>query len=1106
MSPSSSASSPPRGLAEAYRRIEDDELIAGQEDDSMDDVVGDDNQFAEDEESRGEESSHLGSTVDVDSPLSRKSSRRPSPRPPSRTNTEPDEAIHEEDNTQSSGAASSMSTPQNLEDDTFRKRRAQHIRDEERIKNLLRSDLQPFRKARGLGKASLTTENLRRSNASTDSGSSTLGSDSISSRASEPSMNVPREWGRKGRTANWLSRIDRKSGRFTGDVSRVKTVEADYSEKADNRRSSEPLVDWISAAAEVPLPSVENDGSAQRERSQDSTPASIIARPSSLRSIREWDIVDDDFTARSLQISNSPPIRIKKSTLDRVRDREIESLEKSAVTTNRLGELQERRSLENIKRRPPSVVADDERVRNHERSSSRRRSSDRSSLVPEIKEDDEPEEAALKAIADEMAIFKAVVNDEILRPPTDTEIKKDLQPEIQRPGHDRQDSRDILRKLARMSSASPSPNAVNAQRNHISSNPNATTNAGEARRDLLLSSQTESIKPDEAEQPLESDESTPVPHIEQTPQQRPSWDELKTPLVTGAWINTPLPSSNRGGPLMPTPADGDDENKNIGSSAGIHSLSIQEPYQPVQAPKTETTRPSTHPVSTLLATAPILPKSALLEVLAKAKRKNAFQTQTSKSHDNNNFLISETQDLEDEVVGGEGKEGEDTLHLDNSTIQSLEDLVASSDETIDLSVPLSLTTNGSSPPSPGKEPQLENPVESAMTIKATSQQPKAKARAREISGYRALTSRLSKVGISIKDAKLGLASLERAVSNVPDKTSSSNASLVKKGKSKNVAAEEEEEEEEEEEGECIEAGEFHDFIWPCSRCGCGFSSNPTTNRTIIRRLDDITKSTTQESSLYNWHPLSIPIPKLWTWTQYPHNKINNQHRNRLNHPKPTPLGLLTLLAWLVLFAELYARNKYCHPIHYTIPNNHLPAHLANHPFGINPHAPRPPFVLLKVLNSETPLGYILTPAYYLLCGVVKVVAAVVGWIVGFVGLGLTKTNGEAELSDQQVRELTWAIKRNAEVWGPGGSGPPKNWNLGAGGIFSSFGNVGASASGFGASSLSSIAAATATETMAAAAAAATNKAWRDIFGFGNVGGGGGGGSGGGSISDDEILS
>ena len=828
-----SASSPPRGLAEAYQRIQDEEFLAGREDDSIDDPEYED-ELAE-VQLQVNQRQQLHEVDGLESPILLNESERYSA----------DEGVGNGYMHNSDGDTNT-SFPANLGKDTFDRRLTQHDKDERRLRSVLGSDLQPFKKSRLRDRSGLTVDNLRRQDASSKSGSSSLGSPSVSSKGSDPSLNISQGWGRKGRGNNtWLSRIGGQNGKFTGDISSPRDLQT--LPKLEEKPSATPAVDWLVAAAEVPLPSVENE-SLQSHKSRGTTPASLtrpsqLQRQSSSDRIRRWEFLDDDFTARSLQISDSPPIRIRNAALDAIREREMHNLEKSAVTTNRLGELRERKSLELVRRRSPSAsaaIGPDGRQEDDALDSARPASS-RKSSYRSLANEEEPEilyeEPLLEDVDSEPLLDSPVVVTRLSPecPAQLADIPKlgDHSP-TDRPKHERVDSRDLLRKLARAASASPQQSPItSAAREVLTRNTGASGNDGKESHGEDVSSEkatasTEGSHSNHAE-PETTDRSSapfiPWPPTQTTPQQRNPKAYFKTPLVTGAWIETPLPIGTKGLP-MPTPNEVEDENDNhfnLDIDAGL----IKRGADSIAQDQISSTDFKTTQKPSLAETAPLLPKSALAAIIEKAKSNK-------------------------KRVGDEGvKNMDDTLLLDDSTIQSLEELLASDSET--LAIQASQPATSTNPPVHlHQEPthvSVGGDLQEEQVVDENLPEPEAQS-------YNRITKRLSQVGLSIRDARKGIASLERAVSSAPSRSSSALP----------VAND-----------QCFEAGEFHDFIWPCERCGCPG------------------RSEYREDALLDWQTVRLPIPRLWTW------------RKEDWRPRLTWLGVVIAVTWALVGSEWIAQ-------------------------------------------------------------------------------------------------------------------------------------------------------------------------------------------------------
>ena len=230
---------------------------------------------------------------------------------------------------------------------------SQYQKDLQRLKNTINGKPKAFSKARMGDSGALTLENLRRKNGSNESLHSSR-SGSFSLIGSEPGVNVPKAWGRKSRPSNdWLNRIhDRKSRPDAAVIQKDDHVRAGSQEPGVNKS----IDDWMAAAAEVPLPHNDKSSSMLNSSSQ-STPRDRAQKQIPTNARHSWNI-DDDFTGRSLQISDSPPLRIRNGLANIDTHREIKSIQKQAVTTNRLGELKERLSESDLKAIPARALSE----------------------------------------------------------------------------------------------------------------------------------------------------------------------------------------------------------------------------------------------------------------------------------------------------------------------------------------------------------------------------------------------------------------------------------------------------------------------------------------------------------------------------------------------------------------------------------------------------------------------------------------------------------------------------------------------------------------------------------------------------------------------------
>ena len=671
---SASASSPPRGLAEAYQRIVDEENLA--QDDSQ--LFDDTEDFIHHPQAAYERMNEriMQRKRDSGSPMSIRTLRKSTS-----TLIEPKAANGSVDE-----EATQHSSPHSLTEDATHSSLdsglSQRAKDAQRVAGAINSDFKAFSKAKIGPRHSLSAQMLHRRNGSVESLQSSK-SGSIDSRLSEPSMNVPRAWGRKSRpTQQWLDRIKSPSGRLTGDSSRSLKIKSPIIAESESKGWDEPIDKWIqAAAAKTPLPDGEGSSQAQPS-SQDTAQAANGLPASGEEDTRGWD--NDEFTAQSLQVSHSPPLRARTPTLGHIHSQELNSLERRAVTTNRLGELRASESREQLRRTSGKEEPGWRKIEK----------------TPKAKND-------LRGGPGDIVENDQVIADipVVISPGTDGEGPK-------RPEHARQESHDLLRRLAR--TTSNSPRLVQDQNQELR---------------MLKGSIDDSALPARRESEHKAPQQPPLPKPAKTPQVtggwvdtilkatpkpsfsdsslKPSKQYLQTPLITGAWIDTPLPIGGRG-PPMPTPSAMDeettvelinDDKRKVAASELIRKLS----------PRTAR--------ASLKTTAPRLPRSALESVVSAAK-----------SDATAGNVIDSEEDGDDQTA----------LHLGDSTIASLEEILISENNLATSHPPI--------PPSSAED-------NTTTTLNSVS-----------ITPYTRQLRRLQSLVPSLRSTRKNISSLERAVS------------------------------------------------------------------------------------------------------------------------------------------------------------------------------------------------------------------------------------------------------------------------------------------------------------------------------------------------------
>ena len=536
---------PPKRLHETYGRVTEENTrpqppvtvsVASDDDEQTGNFMTYHYTYAD--RSRDKDHIRVGKRSDSPASFTRTRGSSPSPELESEGSETADMDEVGQDDTAASRSGSEISGLSILEDgtsDSFNQRLIRHARDQERILGA-RKTSGLFSRARTGDRAGSEPDSLGRRRASAGEH---VREGSVSSQGSDPPMNIPNTWGSKARMRkHWLSNINNSDSREGPDAN------------SEELRSRGP--DWGSETADAPIPSVEDTLPPETDR-----PMLPLSPPRStaIDRLRSWE--DDEFTARSLQVSTSPPIKAKRNNaLDDVRTREIESLKNRAVTTNRLGEITKRASRESLNKEGKEMEESAEGnveairtpIRSHRSGSLRRRllkaeSSEAEAILPTTYED---EGDAIPNTP--IVIFRGSQNGPTPKMDGDQENHVPSEPEsLQRPRTERADSQDILRELARATSSSldVSPNDRDLKP------PVGTEDASPASGGLLIKDGPS----DKGNETLELIASIDQAYVPETPATKEETSDSKTPvqdpltqptpMVTGAWIPTPAAFSRR---------------------------------------------------------------------------------------------------------------------------------------------------------------------------------------------------------------------------------------------------------------------------------------------------------------------------------------------------------------------------------------------------------------------------------------------------------------------------------------------------------------------------------------------------------------------------------
>jgi hypothetical protein len=553
----------------------------------------------------------------------------------------------------------------NLEEDAdeFERQMIQNARDERRLNNLAQAGgrVVPFRKARIKPAVALTMDNLERNgrNGAEDAGAkahvkfespaSSSGSRSGSVR-SDPAVQPPAGWGRKSRKQrDWLRTI----------------TSGDEQEPGAQDDTVERLED-----AEIPVHSVE-DSPLSRKSSLAGTPASTRRRDVQLERVHDW---GGDFTMdfnEASMIASTPYIP-RNNLLEDIRTREIESLKEQAVTTSRLDKIRE--TSPEAARRPRSLSA--QSINNQANGAA---VAEEPALGPSAFELRRKRTNSWKTIGRSRAVTgegsNELANSPVLVYSKSLEtvgiINRDLVANApispKRPAHRREDSHDLLRRLARVSSGTPSPGrSANSRpqtaparqpggsseaKNGENTNPNGentqsleknTQTSTSAEIEVTVRNTQTQPDPSSANPPPQNSLPTPSPDpepetadVDATPMpMERSLLSAKTPQVMGGWIETPAPALR----ISRRPAS---PSRSLSRSPTKGSPSKRSPQKQPQSQLQPQPAPEEAAPPLPQIHKPNLPNSALSSILSRAKS----QTRRQRDDDLGDSTINSLEDL-----------------------------------------------------------------------------------------------------------------------------------------------------------------------------------------------------------------------------------------------------------------------------------------------------------------------------------------------------------------------------------------------------------------------------------------------------------------------------
>ncbi|KAF2241551.1 hypothetical protein BU26DRAFT_440413 [Trematosphaeria pertusa] len=570
-----------------------------------------------------------------------------------------------QDDTRDLGDVVSLTSLENDADD-FDRLMIQNARDERRLNDALQGKVQPFRKARTHPRVGVTLENLERHNARNNAA---LGANahvkfesppsSSGSVRSDPAIQVPAGWGRKARVKrHWMRTITSDDEQTPGARGEGIERPAEDDEKTP-RRADSP------ADADVPRPSIE-DSPLSHKSSRHGTPSSS----------RQQRIEDWDFDLNEASIIASTPYIPRNTALDDIRQREIESLREQGVTTNRLGKI--RKSSPEELRRPRSSSARSTLSQPNGTSTEQETQGAGSSELRLRKRTNSWQTIDKSQVVN----GEGVENSPIIVYKKSSETVGAVDPGLlasaqsnsKRPSHHRrEDSQDLLRRLARVSSQTPSPGRVTTGRPQTAparqpdsssqtmvterspTPPGAKNEACPEEAARESTAQTDAIVPEgqpqqdqnsgDSQQHTRAPESTQAQRtddIDATPMPvEQSILNPKTPVVTGAWVDTPRPATVHRPTEQPRPS----------SQSPKKGSPRKSPEKRPTLPEEETPEPLAPET-----TRPTLPRSALEAIVEEAKANGK-----RRPDDFGDSTINSLEDLLAPVADETGDMDEDTL-------------------------------------------------------------------------------------------------------------------------------------------------------------------------------------------------------------------------------------------------------------------------------------------------------------------------------------------------------------------------------------------------------------------------------------------------------------
>lgn len=503
---------------------------------------------------------------------------------------------------------SGLSSLENDAEDEFDKLMIRNERDQRRLSHATQARPQPFAKARARPRVGLTLENLERNSAeaaATRPPTAQLESPPSSSGSiqNDPSMHAPASWGRKSRSnRSWMRAITGHDGQHTPVAA------------ADDDDDDAP--NGLYNNVGVPHRSVQ-DSPLSHKTSMHGTP-----RPATPD---EWDLT---FELNEASMIASTPYIPRSTVLDDIRQREMETATEQAQDTTRGSEPDHasRRSsftqaAENAHAAPPKLApALQESPPPQNKLRSRKQSwQSMSKSQPVLGVTKERMPAAMYKSTESIA----TVDRQVIATVEKSQPK--------RVPHRRKDSQDLLRRLARASNTpSPARPQTTPPGPLDGASETATVRTASSRQeDAQDAGDNASVPTADAEPMAPVPEASEAPHKPEQAPEPPTETEAeakggdatpmpaqrilnpKTPVVTGAWVDTPGPRTAQRSSSISTERD-----RSRSQSRSSRKSSMSKDKSPERPPESGQEAPAK---ATIEPIRPQLPRSALQALVEEAK-------------------------------------------------------------------------------------------------------------------------------------------------------------------------------------------------------------------------------------------------------------------------------------------------------------------------------------------------------------------------------------------------------------------------------------------------------------------------------------------------------